>query len=105
MSTPSKIAERLLEDLMMFMWFRGPLPEEGRALKTIQSYLEIHGEVRIVNEIPYRSKAKVNEDYDMVRTTIDIPINTWRQLKSKLQLKGPKKMTDEEKLIWKSFVG
>ncbi len=81
-------AQSLLKDLMGFMLFRGPLPEEGRALETIEKHLSIEGEVQIRKKDTFRSKPTVNHPDDMVRVTLDMPLHTWRKLKPRLNTKG-----------------
>ena len=34
------LAEQCLEELMVIMWYRGTLPEEGKALRILQKYID-----------------------------------------------------------------
>ncbi|WP_419663865.1 hypothetical protein [Desulfosarcina variabilis] len=77
-------AERLLKDLMEIMWFRGPFPEEGKAIEIIKKHLAIDGGITLNKSIPHRSNPLVNQPHDMVRVQMDMPRHTWRQLKKRL---------------------
>jgi len=42
--------------------------------------------MKLISTDKYRSVACVNEDYDMIRVKIDMPIHEWRKIRKKLGL-------------------